>query len=194
MPLLIFITGKQGSGKSHVARAWAKAHDAAHLDIDRVLVAGGMKIPGSDGRDRTDWDLWHNISNELRESCIRSGLKEAYGDLVANSRDLVVEGAILCNPWFFDPMLAVLNEQLSKESKVHRCYLNVSNEIILRNVHKRADDNPKHRRHEREQFRTELDIAQTHLGFDVAVKSIPDRWIEFDSSDALELALNSVSE
>lgn len=152
-----------------------------------------MRIPGSEGRNHTDWDLWHNISIDLRESCIRSGLKEVYGDLVTNSRDLVVEGAILCNPWFFDPMLAVLNEQLSKESKVHRFCLNLSNAIILRNVHKRADDNPKQCRHEKEQFRTELDIAQTHLGFDVAVKSIPDRWIEFDSSDALEFALNSVS-
>jgi hypothetical protein len=56
MSLLIFITGKQGSGKSHVAKQWA-SNQAKHIDVDRILIAGGMGIVDSAGRDPTDWNL-----------------------------------------------------------------------------------------------------------------------------------------
>jgi hypothetical protein len=119
-------------------------------------------------------------------------LKTKYGELEEYTGDLVVEGAILCNSWFLDSILTALDDLIPADADVYRFYLNVSNETILRNVHRRADENPKHRGHEKQQFRTEMDIAKTHSGFDEAVKAIPGRWIELSSTESLEVALNGL--
>ena len=41
---LIFITGKQGSGKSYAANVFVESKQANCLDVDKVLVWTGAKV------------------------------------------------------------------------------------------------------------------------------------------------------
>ncbi len=189
MTLLILITGKQGSGKSHIAQEWARSNQAKHVDIDRVLVAGGPEIPDSAGRDFTSWDLWRTASPEVRERCLRVGLTAKYGGLDNYSGNLVVEGAILCNNWFFDSLRAALKVPTSGDSDVYCFYVNASNKTILRRVHARADQYPKRRGHEKLLFPTADAVANAHRGFDQAVGEVPGRWIEIHSVEDLAAEL-----
>lgn len=184
MPLLVLITGKQGAGKSFLAQQWAKDHQARHIDVDPVLVAGGRKLPGSTHKE-TDWDLWRTTCKRTRVDVLILGLNETYSDLNGYNGNLVIEGAILCNDWFlkdFQEALKVLNLGATDERYF---YLNASNETILRNVHSRADKDPEHRGPERGLFPTVDEVASKHLGFDEAVGEIPGRWVEIRGYDDL---------
>ena len=54
------------------------------------------------------WDRWRTASPELRKRCLRAGLTAKYGGLDGYNGNLVVEGAILWNSWFFDSFRGAL--------------------------------------------------------------------------------------
>ena len=192
MPLLVFITGKQGSGKSYVAEKWARSNHAQYICIDRVLVAGGKTIPDVTRKGPTDWANWKNVSPEMREHCLRSGLRSVYRGFEGFSGDFVVEGAILCNHWFFDSLLPALGQLIPTDADPHYFYLDVSNQTIHDNVHRRAAADPKNRGHERQQFAEVADVATAHTGFDEAIRQFPGRWIAVGSTEILEAAVKAL--
>jgi hypothetical protein len=193
VPLLIFIAGKQGAGKSHVASAWAHSRQAKQIDVDRIQKAGvnGIQDFAEQGASAWDWKLWRNTCSEMRKSCLHSGFKTEYSALMGYRGDLVVEGAILCNDWFFEPMEKVLCEWMPADRDVHHFYLDVSNETILANVRGRAEKNP-HRRRELEKFPDVNAVADYHRGFDEAIRASSIRWKRHISSESLEAALREL--
>ena len=59
---VVFITGKQGSGKSYTANELVTSNHAKCLDIDKVLNSGGKRYLTAERREPTDWELWKELS------------------------------------------------------------------------------------------------------------------------------------
>ena len=176
--LLIFITGKQGAGKGYVASECARTGLATHIDVDRIL--GASEIPEHGGLSLTNWDRWNNASQAGRKECIERGLNAVYGDLKHSPTHLIIEGAILCNEWFTEPLESVLRESFDVNFVVSNYYINVSNADILRNIRVRAEADPVNRGHEQFQFPDEHAIAGFHVGFDQTIKGSRRKWEHFD--------------
>jgi hypothetical protein len=189
MPLLIVITGKQGAGKSCVAKTWARSTGARRIDVDAILIAGGTDIPERGDRRPTDWGLWKALSPEERKARLRSGVEAKYLTLKGYAEDLVVEGAILCNDWLYESLFELLDEWMPTKRDVHNFYLNVSSKRILDNVHERAEKEPSSRGHETNLFPDEDTVEKFHAGFDIEIRESQVGWKWFSSSEALEDAL-----
>ena len=117
------------------------------------------------------------------------GLKQHHPKLRDYRRHFVIEGSILCNIWFTEPLLDALRQHLHRNilpSEILRYYLNASNAQILENISKRAKDDPR-RQHEREKFKCESDIARYHRGFDNAMAELQNSdWIRVEDRNELE--------
>jgi hypothetical protein len=193
MALLAFITGKQGAGKSWVAKQWARSRGAERIDVDAILIRGGPGIPGIRADQRpTAWDLWENAAPEIRKSRLHAGFEAKYASLENHAGDLVVEGAILCNDWLYDPLVEVLTEWMPAKRVAHHLYPNVSSKRIHANVHERADREPGARGHEKAQFPDEDTVEKFHSGFDRAIRQSRVDWKLFSSSEELLAGLETL--
>lgn len=180
--MLILITGKQGAGKGHVARECTQTGIASHIEVDSILNAS--KIPKHGDLSRTNWDRWRNASPTTREKCITRGFNKSLGRLSRKTPHLIVEGAILCNEWFTEPLLSVLQRFFDDDFEIHHYYLNPTNSDILQNVHERANTD-MNRRHELTQFPNENAIADFHSGFDHTIRDSHQEWECFKHANEL---------
>jgi hypothetical protein len=191
MALLVFITGKQGAGKSCIAKEWVQSRRAKRINVDAILERGALEIPGfSASRDSpTSWGLWEGVCRETRKSCLDSGFAGEYSTLRGYAGDLVVEGAILCNDWFYKSMKEVLLDWMPARRDVHHFYLDVSNRQLLENVRERARSDPKRRKRELQLFPDEEAVAKKHEGFDRQMAASTTPWEPYSSREDLEAAL-----
>ncbi|MFO0802845.1 MAG: AAA family ATPase [Gemmataceae bacterium] len=183
---VVFVTGKQGSGKSFVAKTLAGEGLAACIDVDSILVGGAKKWLDAADRDPTEWALWEEKAkrSDLRP-VLRDTIHDRYGSLAASGNDLVAEGAILCNDWFLEPFVEVLFEALKlKDAEQYFIYVNPSDAVLFANILHRAKRIPS-RRHELKIFTSVRATGDRHAGF---VRSIStERWTSLETKEeALE--------
>jgi adenylylsulfate kinase-like enzyme len=180
----VFITGKQGAGKSCAAKHAVESKTAERLDVEKVLLSGG---------ETTRWELWEEMSESGRRGAIRDGIKNEYGHLVGTRSDLIVEGAILCNAWFLEPFIEELDNTLKlNPSSRHFVYLNASSAEIYANIVERAERD-KGRRGELELFPNAASVHRYHEGFDRAILA-GTRWKAYNTKETAVNAVRNILE
>jgi hypothetical protein len=174
MLAIILLTGKQGSGKSYVAR---------EVLPHQQIVAVDELVKGS-----PDFDFWGCMEPEERLRRLIGSLRSRYADLSTYRLPIVIEGAILCVPEFTHSMLEAIAIHLGREMQpveVKRFYLNPSNEVICSQVHRRIKDEPW-RRKELSYLATPDAVATCHRHFDELMTRPENvRWIH--EADSFEM-------
>ena len=113
MPLLVYITGKLGAGKSSAAETWGRSNGATTVKIDRILEVGGRKYDPK-AKDPWNWGFWKILhEGQQQERYLEFALNSEHKDLKGHPGDLVVEGSILCKDWFYDAFEKVLLEWIA---------------------------------------------------------------------------------
>jgi hypothetical protein len=186
VPLLVYITGKLGAGKSKVAEKWGLSAGAKIVSIDEILKVGGKKFD-SEFTSPCGWDFWNRIKTHgQQEECLQHALTTIHNDLKGHLGDVVVEGSILCQDRFFDGFERVLLAWMHPgEWNRHFFYINPPDDVIFQNVRRRG------RRKELEEYKTVEDVKRKHRGFEEAIKNGKNPWKEntHRTSEALLAAL-----
>ncbi len=190
VPLLVYITGKLGAGKSEGAKKWAALRGAKLIEIDRILSVAGKHF-SPDVENPYSWRFWKEIeASGQQEACLLHALAAGHQELQGYTGDLAVEGSILCQDWFYDAFNMALSKSTSPDTRdYHYLYLNPPDDVIHANIHQRG------RVKEVNKFKTVEDVTREHGGFEEAIRKSKNPWNGnmHTTSAALSAALDGLS-
>lgn len=188
MPVLIFLTGFMGCGKSHAARTFS---NRAHcIDGDHLFSTSHRILrPDMPQEEKNDWDKWPHDKrdSETLRQVFSESLVEADPSLSQYDGNVIADGAIFVYDWFRVPLIEAMDRTVPFD-RVHLLYLNVSDKQLFDNIHRRGKVK------QIKKYSDVAAVARDNDGFKKKFGATRRQWDEFTSYSAFEQRIRAILE
>lgn len=187
MPSVILLTGVIGAGKSTVTEKFSPPAFAVHADpLQHDAVRRAFPFVRREHEFR--WEVWPRDCGMLHMNRLFGmSLKSTHGGIYQHRADVIAEGCVLCNDWFYKPLLEAIKVACQFDDNVTVHWLNlippadqVLEQILTRN-----------RKHELAEFGN-LEGVKRHIGY--AEERTRNGWERFSDQDSLEARIRTIIE
>lgn len=185
MPSIILLTGVIGAGKSTVAKKFSPPAFVVHADpFQHDAVRRAFPFVRKEHEFR--WEVWPEDKSMMHMNRLFGlSLRSTHERIRGHRGDVIVEGCVICNNWFAEPLIQEIRAacQFRDDVAVHRLNLIPPAEQVLEQILIRD------RKHELKEFGN-IEGVKRHIGY--AEERTKHGWQHFTDHQSIEATISTI--